>query len=340
MRLSMKVPREIIELINREERFTVVSHINPEGDALGSAIALAVALDSIGKDVVVFNRDGIPSLYSFLPLSGLVVTGLSDERLKESVTVILDCNSLDRAGLEDAPVSKSVIIDHHVTENNFGDLRWIEPSAPATGVMIYHLIKELNVGFTPEIATNLYTAIAIDTGTFRFENTTSESLRIAADLVDAGARPGSISISLYESWPRERFNLLVRMLNTLELRDLTRDSGAGIGGKDRDTITVAITTITHSMFRETGTDSSNTENFSNFPRMISDVDISVMLREFEPGKWKASLRSKGDVNVAEVAFRLGGGGHKNAAGFKLEGDIDDVKKRFLATAKKALLDDN
>ena len=188
MRLSMKVPREIIELINREERFTVVSHINPEGDALGSAIALAVALDSIGKDVVVFNRDGIPSLYSFLPLSGLVVTGLSDERLKEPVTVILDCHSLHRAGLEDPPVSKSVIIDHHVTENNFGDLRWIEPSAPATGVMIYHLIKELNVGFTPEIATNLYTAIAIDTGTFRFENTTSESLRIAADLVDAGAR--------------------------------------------------------------------------------------------------------------------------------------------------------
>ncbi len=326
----MKVPENLKDFIRREDRLLILSHINPEGDALGSSIALALSLQGAGKEVQVYNRDGVPGIYSFLPKAEIVSTSIDDSSLSATPAIILDCNSLERVGLDGKPIPFSAVVDHHETENSFGDIRWIEPHAPATGLMVYYLIRELGYPITPEIATNLYTAIAIDTGTFRYENTTADTFRAAADLVEHGARPGFVSIKLYESWSRERFSLLRRMLQTLEIIDLT-------GEDPSRKITIAITCITREMFSQTGTTSADTENFSNFPRMISDVDISAMFRETGDGKWKASLRSKGDVNVAVVASSLGGGGHRNAAGFLMEGTFGVARDAFIHTVKEKLL---
>ncbi|VAX34121.1 FIG146085: 3'-to-5' oligoribonuclease A, Bacillus type [hydrothermal vent metagenome] len=312
----MKVPEEIVELIRGEQYFTIASHINPEGDALGASLALALALKLLHKDVKVFNSDGVPYIYNFLPSSELVETVMDRERLKRSILLVLDCNDLERVGLKDVECKKIVVIDHHRTVTDFGHIRWIEPESPAAGLMIYNLVRELEVEINTEMAVNLYAAIAVDTGTFRYENTTPEALRAAAGLVEAGVNPGEVSRWLYESWSVNKFMLFVSMLNTVEI-------------VHTGNINSAIATITLEMFRETGADAPDTENFINFPRMIESVDISAMFREVESGCWKAGLRSKGNCDVSLIASCFGGGGHKNAAGYRICGDIEDIKRRLL-----------
>ncbi len=324
----MEIPERIADLLKRERSFTITSHENPEGDALGSSIALALGLEKMGKGARVFNKDGVPGIYGFLPRADLVETELDAGWLKGSVLVVLDCNELNRVGIEAVDCRSILVIDHHLKEPGEAPasrppvLSWIEPSSPATGLMVYRLLGRLGVEIDAEMATNLYTAIAVDTGTFRYDNTTAEVLRAAADLVDAGAVPGELSRRLYESWTVNRFRLLIEMLNTLEIRP-GRDGGP----------TVAITTVTEEMFRKTGTDASQTENFSNFPRMIRSVDISVMFRQIGPRHWKASLRSKGAFDVAAVASLFQGGGHRNAAGYKVHGEIEEVKERLLEAVR-------
>ncbi|HEC97917.1 MAG TPA: bifunctional oligoribonuclease/PAP phosphatase NrnA [Nitrospirae bacterium] len=321
--MKVKVPEEIVELIKREEYFTIVSHLNPEGDALGASIALALALKLRHKDVQVFNSDGVPYMYNFLPSSELVESGIDRERLKYSTLFVVDCNDLERVGLKDPECKSVVVIDHHRTITDLGHIRWIEPESPAAGLMIYNLIKELEVNINREIAVNLYTAITVDTGTFRYENTTPEVLRVAAELVDAGVNPGEVSRRLYESWSVNKFRLFVSMLKTVEI-------------VHTGNINSAIATINLDMFKETGADASDTENFINFPRMIDSVDISAIFREFEAGCWKASLRSKGNCDVSLIALHFGGGGHKNAAGYKVRGDIGDVRRGLVEAIQDSL----
>jgi phosphoesterase RecJ-like protein len=210
------------------------------------------------------------------------------------------------------------VIDHHETEKGFGSVRWVDRTAAATGIMIYYLVKALRVQISREMATDLYTAISVDTGTFRYSNTTSDVLRASAELVDAGAEPNRIADCLYETWEYKRFRLLVAALNTLEVRD-----------------GVAVIHITRKMYRETGTGSEDTENFSNFPRMIGSIRVAILLRELEQGGWKASLRSKGSANVARIAERFGGGGHKNAAGFKESADLKTIKEALFLAGRQA-----
>ncbi len=318
----MRVPEELVETLKAEDSFVIASHVNPEGDALGSSIALALALRSLGKSVRVYNADGVPGMYGFLPYSGLVSERVEREVLEDSVLLIVDCNDLERAGLKDGRCRKVLVVDHHQTAGDFGDVRWIEAASPAAGLMVFHLIKSLGLEIDQPMAVNLYTALAVDTGTFRYDNTTAETLRVAAELVEAGADAGEISRRLYESWSMNRFMLLVSALRTLEITEA--------GG-----VTVAVTTISRDMFEETGTDGTDTENFTNFPRMVGSVAISAMFREIGGGCWKASLRSRGDCDVSAVALHFGGGGHRNAAGFKACGDIGEIKAEFLEFVRKS-----
>jgi phosphoesterase RecJ-like protein len=278
----------------------------------------------MGKITRVFLKDGLPEVYEFMPDKALIEKELDQDFMKDSVFVLVDCNEPKRVGLEDSDViaKKTVVIDHHETRKDFGQIKWIEPESPATGLMIYYLLKALGVDITPELATNLYVAIAVDTGTFRYDNTTAETLRTAAELVELGAKPGYISEKVYESWPTNRFQLLCEMLGTLEI-------------EKNGSLTVAITTITEDMFRRTGTGIEDTDDFSNFARMLRDVDVSVMLRQDGPNQWKGSMRGKGRVNLAQVAKALGGGGHRDAAGFNVEGTLEDVKARLKEALRAA-----
>jgi phosphoesterase RecJ-like protein len=313
----MKTPEKILSAFRKENAFLLAAHISPDGDSIGSCVALCMALDSLGKKALVFSRDPVPKQYRFLPGHERIVSDVKEVAVLDPVLVLLDCNSPERAGLERIAFRRSLVIDHHETENSFGDVRWINPEAAATGLMVYFLIKGLGGRITRDIAVNLYTAIAVDTGTFRYSNTSSEVLRACAELVDYGAEPHLVSDALYESWERKRFDLLVLALNTLEIRN-----------------SVAMTHVTKTMFRKTGTKPEDTETFSNFPRRINTVRISSLFRELGGGEWKASLRSKGDVNVARIAELFGGGGHKNAAGYTIKADLKTAKEALLKASRK------
>lgn len=315
----MKTPKKLINGLLQEDCFLIATHINPDGDALGSSLALAEALTSLGKKVFLYDRDPVPKYYYFLAGHKKFSTDLRKALKADPVLVLLDCNSPERAALGTTTFRKNIVIDHHETAGDFGDLRWVEKDAAATGFLIYTLVRSLRLKITPAMATSLYTAIAVDTGTFRYSNTTEEVLQAAAYLVGAGAQPHSIAEHLYETWAYGRFRLFMLVMNTLDKKD-----------------GVAIVHVTTDMFSQTGTSSEDTENFANLPRRIDDVEVSVLLRETGSGAWKASLRSKGNANVAKVAEQFGGGGHKNAAGFRLSGDLATVKKTLLKALRKTL----
>jgi phosphoesterase RecJ-like protein len=313
----MKIPKEVVAAFKKEKVFLIAAHVNPDGDALGSSLALSIALESAGKEVYVYNKDSVPAFYRFLPGYKRVRSSLKKAISKDPVLILLDCNSPERAVLENYSFRRSIVIDHHETERAFGDIRWVVPAAAATGLMVFYLIKAIGVAFTGNIAMNLYAAIALDTGTFRYSNTSPEVLKASAELIEAGADPAFIAECLYERWEKRRFDLLVMALNNLEIKN-----------------GVAMMHITRDMFQKTGTTSEDTENFSNLPRAIKSVKISALFRNTGDGSWKASLRSKGNVNVAKIAELFGGGGHKNAAGFKISGSLKSAKEKLLLAAGK------
>ncbi|MBI5634914.1 MAG: bifunctional oligoribonuclease/PAP phosphatase NrnA [Nitrospirae bacterium] len=315
----MKVPKSLINTLNKEQILLLATHISPDGDALGSCLALAEALVVLGKKVYIFDKDPVPELYQFMPGHKKCRSTLGNLLKKNPLLILLDCNSPERAALEGYTFSKSVVIDHHETESPFGDIRWVERTAAATGLMVFHLINALNIRITKSMATNMYTAIAVDTGTFRYSNTSSDVLRASAELIDAGAQPGIISEHLYERWKKNRFDLLSLCLGTLEIRD-----------------NMAMIHVTKDMFNKTGTVEADTENFANVPRMIDSVVISALIRETDNGRWKVSMRSKGQANVAKIAAAYGGGGHRNAAGFRIKTDLPLLKKTLFAAGKKIL----
>jgi len=314
----MKIPRELVSVLKKEKVFLLATHLNPDGDAIGSALALANALASMGKEVHVYNKDLVPEFYRFMPGNERFRTNLKKSLSKNPVLVLLDCNSPERAGLEQYSFRKSVVIDHHETEKNFGDIRWVVPSAAATGLMVFYLVKAMGLRVARDMAMNLYTAIAVDTGTFRYSNTSPEVLRASAELIEAGADPAAISECLYERWEKNRFDLLLMTLRNLEIKS-----------------DVAVMHITKNMFKKTVTKPEDTENFSNLPRMIKSVKIAALFRDMGNGFWKVSLRSKGDVNVAKIAELYGGGGHMNAAGFRTRGSLKSAKEKLLLAVKKS-----
>ncbi len=315
----MKVPKSLISAISREKVFLLATHISPDGDALGSCLALAEALALLGKKVHIYDRDPVPEPYQFMPGHKKCKSTMGNLLKKEPLLVLLDCNSPERAALEGYSFRKSAVIDHHETESPFGDVRWIERTAAATGLMVFYLIKALHIRITKSMATNLYTAIAVDTGTFRYSNTSADVLRASAELVEAGAQPGAIAEHLYERWKKNRFDLLNLCMGTLEIRN-----------------SIALVHVTVEMFKKTGTGESDTENFANVPRMIDSVVISALIRETDNGRWKVSMRSKGTANVAKIAAAYGGGGHRNAAGFRIKTDLETLKRTLFAAGRNVL----
>ena len=311
-------PKELLHFLKKENAFVIAAHISPDGDALGSSIALSMALESLGKKTIVYDKDTVPEFYKFLPGSERFTDSISNSKFQIPNLILIDCNDAERAGIEKLQFASSAVIDHHETVRDFGDIKWIDPKAPATGLMIFYLIKELGVNVTKEIAANLYTAIAIDTGTFRYSNTTPAVLRVSAELIEAGADPSYIAENIYETWTDSRFRLLLKVLNTLEIYN-----------------DIAITHVTLEMFRETGAAIADTETFPGFPRKLRSIKISALFREIENNYYKISLRSKGSkINVAKIAEMFGGGGHSNAAGYKIRADFKAAKEALLKAVRE------
>jgi phosphoesterase RecJ-like protein len=322
---------KIIQVVRTGRRFLITSHENPDGDAIGSMLALGLSLERIGKEVVFYNKDGTPQLLRFLPGSEKVSSSLNNIDGSFHATFIVDCTDTSRVG-EKFERFKSlgrcgttIIIDHHQTSKPSADLYLLNPKASSTGMIIYSLLKALSLEITPEVAENLYTTIVVDTGSFRYENTTPETFKIAAELVELGASPWEVSQALYEREPLRKLKLLGLVLPTLEVTEDRR---------------IASVVVRKDMFKMTGTTKEDTEGFVNFPRAINGIEVAVLFREEESSstdsRWKVSLRSKGRVNVATIAEKFGGGGHERAAGCSILGALSDVKHKIFSSINEAL----
>ncbi|GAB4442194.1 MAG: bifunctional oligoribonuclease/PAP phosphatase NrnA [bacterium] len=311
--MSIKALKKTIE---QSYSLIIASHVDPEGDAIGSSLALYFALKNMGKKVCVYNESGVPRILRFLPGKENIVTSLESVNEYDAIFVV-DCGDIDRLGKLKNRLEKLKIIniDHHSTNNSFGHLNFVDKNAAAAGEVVYDILKRLNVPFTKEIAINLYTAVVVDTGSFRYASTTPKSFKIAAELLTMGVDPWEVAKNIYENFPFERMKLLGDVLQTMELVK---------GGL------YAFLVVTKEMLAKYNATEDLTEGFVNFGRAVDGVEVSVLFKETGEDQYKLSFRSKGDLDVAKIAQRLGGGGHKNAAGCKLKGSLIEVKQKVIA----------
>lgn len=308
---------EIGEALRTHDSFVVMSHVRPDGDALGCQIAMALCLRQLGKKVEVWNQDGMLDKYRFLPCSDLVSTP-SDEPRDFDVAIALDTAAQDRVGtcLQAIRSAKLWInIDHHVSNNRYGDLAYIDPTAPATGQILYELVRDQDLPLTYEMADNLFVAISTDTGSFQYPATTARSFEIGADLIRAGVDVGALSQKTYESYPFRRVQLLRALLNVLKLSCGNR---------------VASFSLTQKMSTELGVLPEDNEGLIDTIRAIDGVIAAVFFEELEDGKVRVSMRSKDPrVDACKVCAQFGGGGHTLAAGARIKAPLADAEEKVL-----------
>jgi phosphoesterase RecJ-like protein len=314
--------QNIVDEIRSSHTFLLTTHEGPDGDAVGSSLALASILRKIGKDVVVHYRDPVPDLYGFLPGTDRVHAHIPDRYF--DVAFVLDIGELRRAGDEFCSfgrIGKIINLDHHLACENFGTHNLIDPTAAATGVLVYRIASALGYSYDLETALCLYVSIITDTGSFRYSNANREAFTIAGEMIECGVNAWDVAEQLYESQPRKRLELLARCLPTLEVIK---------GGL------AASVTVTLDMYAATGGNAELTDGFVNYPRSIRGVEVAIFFRQLEEGRVKVGFRSKGKVNVAVFSAAMGGGGHHNAAGCTVDGTIDEVKARVYALVDDVL----
>ncbi len=311
---------QVIELIEKHERFAVTSHIRPDGDSLGSSLALCWILRGLGKDAEVIMCDQVPHAYAKLP-------GADDVRVVPDVAhsydavFVIECSDVTRPGLPKLKDQFVVNIDHHSTTALFGNVNWIDSTAAAVGEMIYNLAKAIGARITPELASCVYAALLTDTGSFHFSNTTERTFKIASELVRHGAQPAKLSQAIFYSHPYGKVKLVGAVLATLQ-RD---ESGR-----------IAWITMTRDAMSESGASEEDTDGIINYPLTIGEVEAAAFFRELPNSTYRISLRSKNRVNVARVAEQFGGGGHCNAAGFTIVANYDDLTREVIAKLKEAV----
>lgn len=312
----------ICRVFREKQRFLIACHENPEGDAIGSELALALALRKMGKVATVLNADPVPWNLMFLPGADTVVRDEDGSRYE--VAVVVDCGSPERTGSVQAELRKPplmVNIDHHRTNGCRGDHCLVDPEAAATGMLIYRVLDAMGSEIDYDVAVNIYVAILTDTGSFHYSNTSPEAFHIAGEMVRRGIDPWDVAEKVYESRSADRLRLLGRVLASLEI---------GAGGK------VASVTTMKKDLADFSAGKDALEGFINYPRSVIGVEIAVSFREEGEREFRVSFRSKGRVDVSAVAQSFGGGGHRNAAGCTVRGSLSDVKEKVFGALEAAL----
>jgi bifunctional oligoribonuclease and PAP phosphatase NrnA len=311
---------QVVELIENKQKFGITTHIKPDGDGVGSSLGLCWLLRSLGKSAEVIVRGDIPLAYQNLPGADQI---RNIEKIDEhyDAVFVIECSDLQRPGIVGLGDQFTVNIDHHATSEHFGTVNWIDSTASAVGEMIYNLVKAIGGRVTKEIAECVYMALVTDTGSFHFSNTTDRTLKVASELIKAGARPAEISEAVYNNYPWSRIELLRQVLSTVK-RD---ESGQ-----------VASLRQTLKMREEAEAVDGDNNGFVNIPLAARDILACVYMREIGENVYRVSLRSKGDINVAKVAERWGGGGHRNAAGLRIEGDWDETEQELVEAVREAV----
>ena len=309
---------QIGQVFREHQRFAILSHVRPDGDALGSQLALALSLQQLGKDVRTWNEDGMLEKYSFLPRAELL-TKPPPKAQDVDVALALDTAIQNRLGTALLAIRSAKIwinIDHHVSNPGYGDLVIVDSSAPATGEIIFRLIKSQGLPFDHDIAENLYAAISTDTGSFQYPKTTARTFEIAAELVRAGALDvGQLSCQLYENYPRRRLELLRELLQTVRFTE---------GGRVAS-FSLSLKTATHLAVL-----AEDNEGLIDHIRAIRGVIIAVFFEELADGRVRVSMRSKDEaVDVCTICKKFGGGGHTLAAGARVRGSLAEVEQKVL-----------
>ena len=309
---------EIAGALKSHQTFVIMSHVRPDGDALGCEIAMALCLKEMGKTVTVWNQDGMLEKYSFLPCSELVIKPPATPE-DFDVAISLDTAAEERVGTclkALGNIKLRINIDHHVSNNHYGDLAYIDTASPATGQILHELIKDQNLPFNVDIAENLFVAISTDTGSFQYPNTTARTFEIGAELVKAGVNVGKLSQQIYESYPRRRIDLLRALLNVLK-----------ISCNDR----VASFTLSLETAKALGAQPEDNEGLIDTIRAIEGIVVAAFIEELPGNHVRISLRSKDPrADVCKVCAQFGGGGHTLAAGARIQGSLEEVEKKVLA----------
>jgi phosphoesterase RecJ-like protein len=305
---------EIGAVLRSEQTFAVLSHVRPDGDALGSQLGLGLSLSKLGKTVMVRNEDGLLEKYSFLPGGEFLQTPLSEPQ-DFDVAIALDTATQSRLGTATSLVRTAktwINIDHHPSNPRYGDLVYIDSNAPATGQILFELIQSQGLPMDTAIAENLFVAISTDTGSFQYPNTTARTFEIGAELLRLGVNVGRVSQLLYESYPRRRVELLRELLGTM------RFEGSG---------KVASFSLSLETAAKLGAKPEDNEGLIDHIRAILGVVVAVFFEELAGGKVRVSMRSKSDaVDVGAICEKFGGGGHKLAAGARVRGTLAEVEE--------------
>ncbi len=308
---------EVLRNIEKRNRFVVTSHVRPDGDAVGSVLACSMLLRKMGKKAEVVLSDGVPPIYRQLPEADSVIKASTINGGYEAA-IVLECDSVERTRLAGLERHFLINIDHHATFVPFANINWIEPDACATAELIFKLAREAHVTICPDMATCLYTAVLTDTGAFSFFGTDERTFVVAKELVHCGANPVHIAQSVYYSQPEGKMRLLGVALSALH--------------RDGNLVWMA---VTRDQMERCGAGDEDTEGLVNYALAIVGVEVAIFFREQADGRWRASLRSKGNLNVAKVAERFGGGGHTCASGCNIDGPLSVASERILAQLRIA-----
>ena len=308
---------QIGQALREHQKFAVLGHVRPDGDALGSQLALGLSLKQLGKDVHIWNEEGMLKKYSFLPNADLL-TKPPAEPEDVDVAIALDTAIQNRLGTTMPAIRSAKVwinIDHHPSNPGYGDLVHIDPNSPATGQILFELINSQKLPIDSAIAENLYVAISTDTGSFQYPNTTARTFEIAAELVRAGVDVGRVSQLIYENYPRRRVELLRDLLGTMRF-----------DANDR----VASFSLSLATAKKLGVLPEDNEGLIDHLRAIEGVIVAVFFEELPEGKVRVSMRSKSEkVNVCAICEKFGGGGHVLAAGARVRGTLAEVENKIL-----------
>ena len=312
------------DFIRQNDDFLVVSHLNPDGDAISSTLAMAELLQQMGKRYVLINENAIPSKFAFLTGDQMVMAGASYSGPAFAAVISVDCADYERIGTIRSlipPTAPLLNIDHHPTNDSFGTANLIRADAASTTEVLYDLIQQLDIRWTTHLASLIYTGLLTDTGGFRYANTTPAVMNMASEMLSLGVKGNEIADRLLEKLTLIQIRLLQKALAGLSFSDDSR---------------IAWIHLSYADIRESQAGNEDMDGLVNYPRNVEGVEVGILFKEYAPGRFKASLRSAGLVDVAAVAQLFGGGGHVRAAGCSLEGDIQDVIHRVVGVIKTKL----
>jgi phosphoesterase RecJ-like protein len=310
----------IVDAIRERQRFVLSSHSRPDGDSIGSQLAMAFALRALGKDVHVVNKDRAAG--PLLQFPGVTAIQIADRVAGEyDAAIIMECGDLARTSVSGLDRFFVINIDHHPGNTAYGRLNWFDPTAAACGEMVFDLIVALGVPLDLDIATLIYLAILTDTGSFHYSSISPRTFEICRQTLEAGVDPVAVARNVYDSNNMGRLKLFGSVLSAMQLDPAGR---------------IAIVYLDHEMAREAGGTYEDTEGLINLPLTVKEIEAVVFFKQTEGDEYRVSMRSKGEIDIGAVAKQFGGGGHKNAAGCTVTGPIDALQKTFVERIERAI----